>query len=133
MGLVVLLIIVSLVLGIEVEDAWIRLVPPVLKKTAMFFKIKNESLSEDYLIGAETDICKRTEIHKTVIKGNRAVMVKVESVKIAPKSEVVFKPHSYHLMLIGLKRALEEGQRVEVFLIFKKAGKVRVFAVVKKE
>jgi len=41
------------------------------------------------------------------------------------------KPGSYHIMLLGLKQALNPGDVVHVTLIFQKAGEMFVDAPVK--
>jgi periplasmic copper chaperone A len=45
---------------------------------------------------------------------------------------VEFKPGGYHIMLMGLKHRLEEGQMVPVTLSFEKGGTVKVEAKVEK-
>ena len=45
---------------------------------------------------------------------------------MAPGARVELKPGSYHLMLIGLKRALAPGQTVTLTLEFERAGGSRL-------
>ena len=50
--------------------------------------------------------------------------------EIKPGESVTLKPESSHLMLLGLKHPLIEGERVKVTLDFSKAGKVDVEYVI---
>jgi periplasmic copper chaperone A len=50
------------------------------------------------------------------------MMEPVSRVDVEPGARVELKPGSYHLMLIGLKRALTPGQTVTLTLPFERAG-----------
>jgi copper(I)-binding protein len=50
---------------------------------------------------------------------------------IPAKSTVYFKPGSYHVMLIKLKKDMKGGNIEEVSLHFKQAGEIKVKSVVK--
>jgi len=50
---------------------------------------------------------------------------------VAPGARVELKPGSYHLMLIGLKRALTPGQTVTLTLRFERAGALTARAEVR--
>ena len=43
-----------------------------------------------------------------------------------PRVSVVLKPGSYHVMLIGLKKPLKDGETIPLTLDFEKAGKVSI-------
>ena len=46
--------------------------------------------------------------------------------EIKPGETVELKPGGVHLMLMGLKQQLQQGQHVKATLVFEKAGKVEV-------
>jgi hypothetical protein len=58
-------------------------------------------------------------------------MKRVTSVAVPAGGEVTFKPGSYHVMLIGLKKPLKAGDTVELHLRFEKAGAIDVSAPVR--
>lgn len=116
---------------IVLKNLWIQPTPPGVKTTMMGGVILNEGDEEDYLIGARSEVAKAVEIHKTVMENQIAKMVKQDRVKIPPKGKVHFKHHGYHIMLIGLKRPLKEGDKVKVTLIFEKSGEITVVVPVK--
>jgi len=50
--------------------------------------------------------------------------------EVKPGQTVALKPGGHHLMLMGLKRGLKEGERFKVQLEFAKSGKTEVEFVV---
>ena len=46
--------------------------------------------------------------------------------EIKAGESVELKPGSFHVMFVGLKRPLEQGQKIKGTLEFQKAGKVQV-------
>ena len=59
-------------------------------------------------------------------------MRKTEFVIINSKSTFKFQPGGNHVMFIGLRKKLKVGDLAETILYFKKAGIVKVKAVVRK-
>ena len=116
---------------IVLKNFWIQPTPPGIKTTMMGGLILNEGDEEDYLTGARSEVAKVVEIHKTVMENEIAKMVKQDKVKIPPKGKVHFKHHGYHIMLIGLKRPLKEGDKVKITLIFEKSGEITLEVPVK--
>ena len=62
-----------------------------------------------------------------------AKMRPVDSVAIAPGTPVVFQPGGYHVMIMGLKGPLNEGDSFPLTLTFEKAGDVTVHVTVMKK
>jgi periplasmic copper chaperone A len=46
--------------------------------------------------------------------------------EIKPGETVEFKPGSFHVMFVGLKKPLIKGEHIKAALVFEKAGKVNV-------
>ncbi len=111
---------------IVVKHPWIMEPPPGPNTTMMGMVIENQGDEADELLKVKTDVAKKVELHKTVMKDNVAKMVPQHSVVIPPHSKVEFKHHGYHVMLIGLKKPLKSGDKVRVELIFKKSGKIEL-------
>ena len=58
-------------------------------------------------------------------------MRQVDGIALAPKASVKMRPGmGYHLMLVGLKRPLKDGEAFPMTLEFERAGKVEVKVVV---
>ena len=115
---------------IEIKNPWVRAVPPTLKNTALFMVIENNGNSPDVLIAVKTDICNKVMIHKTENSKGVMKMLHVDKLEIPSHSKVVFKPGSYHVMLMGLKKSINPGEKVKFTLIFDKSGAITIQAPV---
>ncbi len=118
---------------IVIKHPWVKEPPPGPNTTMVGMIIRNEGDEEDLLIGAKSNIAERVEIHKTVFDNGVAKMVRKREIPIPPQGEVEFRHHGYHIMLIGLKRKLKEGDRIKITLIFKKSGEITIEAPVIKK
>ena len=58
-------------------------------------------------------------------------MREVENVVIKPHSTFQFKPGAHHVMFINLKNDIKKGEKTEVTLYFKVAGKMKVEVPIK--
>ena len=111
--------------------------PSLNSKTGvLYFRfIKNGGKHADALIGARTTVSDSVEIHEMKMDGDIMKMRAVSSVEMTANSTVTFKHGSrqgYHLMLVGLKKPLKEGDRFPVWLQFKNAGEKEVYVWVQK-
>jgi copper(I)-binding protein len=53
-------------------------------------------------------------------------MREVHSVDLKPGAKIIFKPGEMHMMIVGLKQPLTEGQTFPLTLRFERAGDIRV-------
>ncbi|MFN2168670.1 MAG: copper chaperone PCu(A)C [Anaerolineae bacterium] len=89
----------------------------------VFMLLKNEGKEADRLIGGQTDVAKVVEIHETVMEGDVMKMqMLADGLEIPAGGEVLLKPGSYHVMLIGLERDLKVGDTFTLELQFEKSG-----------
>jgi len=105
--------------GIEAHDPWAR---AALKdgNGAAYLLLHNHSANEDAVIGVSSDVATAVEIHLSQMKADGTMeMIKQETVPLPADGEVEFKPGSYHIMLIGLKRDLNKGDKITLTLHFK--------------
>ena len=65
-------------------------------------------------------------MHTHLMDGDVMRMRQVEAVEVAAKGMAALKPGSHHIMLIGLKEPLIEGNSFPLTLTFEKAGKVAI-------
>ncbi|MCX6150399.1 MAG: copper chaperone PCu(A)C [Ignavibacteriales bacterium] len=117
--------------NIDIMDPWLR---PGAKgmNTAMYFEIVNKTNEADTLYMAKSSLANIVELHETYKQGDMMGMRKTKFVVISPKSSFKFQPGGNHIMMIDLKKRLIKGMSGEVSLYFKKAGKIKVKAVVRK-
>ncbi|MFX7824674.1 copper chaperone PCu(A)C, partial [Acinetobacter baumannii] len=71
---------------------------------------------------------KSGEIHTMAMEGNVMKMREVEGgLEVKPGQKITMQPgNGYHIMLMGLSKPLQAGEKVPATLIFEKAGKVDV-------
>ena len=98
---------------------------------AAFMTIKNTGRGADRLINASSDVADAVEIHLSEMKDDVMTMRQVDGVDVPAGGEAVLKPGSYHVMLIGLRRELAVGEKVNFTLTFEKAGQMSVEAEVR--
>ena len=84
----------------------------------------------DKLVSAECDAATSTELHDHINDNGVMRMRPVKDVEIKD-GEVTFKPGSLHVMLMGLKQDLIEGEKIKIRLNFEKAGAMDVEYTVK--
>lgn len=117
--------------GMQVQNAWVRAVPPTSKMSAAYMVLHNNTAGDDDLVSVESDVAKSVELHNVRKKDDMMEMYQVKSIGIPAKGNRELKPGSYHVMLIGLNRPLKAGDEVELTLNFMHAGAVTVKAPVK--
>lgn len=98
----------------------------------VYLVIQNRGGAADRLLRARAEICETTELHETIMDGDRMMMQPVENgIEIPAQSSAKLEPRGRHLMLIGLKRSLAVGDSVELYLDFEKSGTKTVFSAVR--
>jgi hypothetical protein len=97
------------------------------KAAGGFMAIVNNGSEPDRLIGAESDIAVRTEVHQSKVDASGVgTMEHVDAIEIPPGATVNLEHGGYHIMFMGLAAPLTEGESVKGTLIFEKAGRVEV-------
>jgi len=117
---------------IIIKDAWLR---PNAKgmTTALYFNIENTCKQADTLFQVDFEFAARVEIHETYEKDGMMGMRKVENIIIEAGNSFSLKPGAHHIMLIKLKKDINDGKQEEFTLHFKKAGEIKITAVVRKQ
>ena len=92
-----------------------------------FLTIENTGTEPDRLISARSDIAGDTQIHEMAMQGDVMKMRQLaDGLEIPAGETVVLAPGGFHIMFMGLKQALVEGESITVTLTFEKAGTVDV-------
>lgn len=117
--------------GLFVHKPWVRAVPPSSRMSAAYMIIHNNTMDEDHLVRATSNVAETVELHNVRQKEGMMEMYQVKGVGIDAMGQQQLKPGSYHIMLIGLKQPLKVGDEVELTLHFTHAGEVKVKAPVK--
>jgi copper(I)-binding protein len=115
-----------------VEDPWVREGPPTAPALGAFMVLMNHSDQAMDLVGASSDVCDRVEIHRTVMDGKMARMIKQDKITIPANGKAVLKPGDYHIMLIRPHKAYKAGEKIDITLIMADGSKIPVSAEVRK-
>jgi copper(I)-binding protein len=119
--------------NLHIEHPWSREMPPVAPTLAAYFVIHNKGTSADRLLGVETPIAGKAELHEHVHENGMMKMRQVGGVDIPAGATVDFAPMAYHVMLFDLKNHPRDGERFPLTLHFEKAGDLKVEVTVQKE
>ena len=111
---------------LEIDHPWSRATGQS-RPAVGYLTIRNHGTQPERLLGVETRIAEHAMVHANVIENGVAKMMAAEGLEIPPGGEVALAPKGdYHLMFMGLKQGLAEGDTFRVTLIFKHAGRVEV-------
>ena len=113
--------------ALKVSAPWARATPKGASVGGGYMKITNTGTTPDRLIGGSTDVAKSFEVHEMTMEGGVMKMRLVAGgIEIKPGETVTLDPSGYHVMLVGLKKQLKQGDHFKATLEFAKAGKVDV-------
>jgi copper(I)-binding protein len=111
---------------LEVTQAWARPTPPAAQVGAVYLSITNRGKQEDQLLSLSTAVAGSVEIHETQTVNGVMQMRPVASVICPAGATVKVEPGGLHVMLLGLKQPLIEGDRFDLTLRFRDAGPLLV-------
>lgn len=110
---------------IRIENPWARATPPGAEVGGVYLTLKNTG-PVDRLVSGSSPVAERTELHTMSMDGGVMKMRPLPAIEVPAKGVVVLKPGGLHVMLVGLKRPLKEGERISLTLTFEKAGNLHV-------
>ena len=109
---------------VMIHDGWARASIGSAPNSAAYMTLMTEGSETDKLLGATSPVAETVELHTHLMEDGIARMRQVEAIEVAPGEPTVLEPGSLHVMLMGLKGKLEEGDAVSLTLTFEKAGDV---------
>ena len=118
--------------SVSANEPYVRMAPPGMTNTGAFMVLKNADDKDHKLVKAESPVAKVVELHTHINEGGVMKMRPVKDIEIKAKGEAVLKPGSLHVMLIGLKQDLKEGDNVAITLTFEDGSSKKVEAPVRK-
>jgi copper(I)-binding protein len=117
--------------SVEISQAWSRATPAGAPVGVGYVTLTNHGGEADRLIGGSTEIADRIEVHEMSMDNGVMKMRELpDGLEVKPGATAQMKPGGDHLMLVGLKRSLREGERFKAQLEFAKSGKAEVEFVV---
>ncbi len=91
-----------------------------------YLVLKNGGHKPDKLLSASTELAEKVELHAYGKVSDTPTMHQVDAFEIPAGGEVRLEPGGPHLMLMGIKKPLTEGQHFPLALQFERAGKITV-------
>lgn len=106
--------------AVTVTDAWCRTSPNGAKAGGCYLTLT--AATDDVLTAVSTDQAEMAQVHEMKHEDGMMKMAHLQNGLPLPAGQAtVLKPHSNHLMLMGLKSPLVEGQTAKITLTFAKA------------
>jgi copper(I)-binding protein len=113
--------------SLKISAPWARATPKSATVGGGYLTITNTGTAPDWLTGGSSSVSRAVEVHQMSMSGNVMKMRQLAGgVEIKPGETVELEPGGTHLMFVGLKQQLAQGQHFKATLTFEKAGKVDV-------
>jgi periplasmic copper chaperone A len=117
---------------VAIGDPYVRAVPPGQANSAVFMSLENRSDQDQALVAAESDVSEIVELHTHIEEGGMMRMRQIEKIDVPAGETVILQPGGLHVMLIGLRQALEPDQTIDLTLVFEDGSRMPVQAPVRR-
>lgn len=117
---------------VTINDAYARAVPPGQMNSASFMMLKNDDEKSVSLVSGSSSVAKVVELHNHINENGVMKMRQVEKIDIPANGMAHLQPGGLHLMLIGLKKDLMEGDNIDLNLEFSDGSSQELTIPVKK-
>ena len=120
---------------IEISDTWVKSseMSMVGGMTAVYGTIINNSNQDVVLVGGQTDVTDRVEIHEMAMSGGEMVMQQIEGGLVIPAGETVtLEPGGNHMMLMDLSKAVIAGETISVTFDLEGADDITIEGIMAK-
>ena len=112
---------------LELTNIWLKTPPAGAKVLSGYLTIKNIGETSDRLVSVGSDIAMRNEVHEMKMDGDVMSMRPLDDgVEIGAGSIVTLKPGGIHLMIMGVDKTIETGDKIKITLMFENAGQIDV-------
>lgn len=102
---------------IQITQPWARASPKGASTGAAYMTVTNSGSATEHLNCVSSDAAKMCQIHSMTMEGGVMKMRPVTGgLEIKPGETVTLKPGGFHIMLVDLTHALEQGKTVEATL-----------------
>jgi len=114
---------------VTVTAPWARATVPAQKSSGAFMQL--QSAQDARLVGVTTPAADNAEIHQMAMSGTTMKMQQIDGLDLPAGKVVTLASGGYHLMLVGLKRQLKEGETIPLTLLIENKNKTRDTVTVK--
>jgi len=103
-------------LGLKVENAYLRAMPPGQEMAAAYMTLVNNTDEDIIILRMGSDIVGRIEIHSSTERNGMIGMRKLQQIKVPAFGRLNLEPGSSHLMLMEIGKQLGPGDEIRVTL-----------------
>ena len=112
---------------LKIGHPWTRVTPEGARAAGGFMTITNTGTKPDTLVGGTFVASETLEVHEMSMTDGMMKMRQLDKgLVIKPGETVELKPGSFHVMLIGMKQPLKDGETIKGTLVFERAGTIEV-------
>ena len=116
--------------SIQINHVWSR--AAMAGHEGVVYLTITDTGSPDTLTGVMTPVAAKAELHQSFDDHGVMKMRPVAALPIEPGKPMTLAPGGYHIMLMGLKQPLKQGDNFPVTLSFAKAGPLTASVTVEK-
>lgn len=117
--------------SLRIDHPWSRESASQASVGVGYLSIQNFGKASDRLIAVKSALSDNAEVHAMTMTDGVMRMRELKSgLTIPPGGEVKLQPGGEHIMFIGLKNQIKQGQDFKAVLVFEHAGEVEVTFVV---
>jgi periplasmic copper chaperone A len=112
---------------IKIEHPWARPSIGDMTNGSVYMTLSNGGDVADRLVAVKTDVASDAMLHESRMEGEVMKMVPLENgVDVPAHGSAELKPLGMHVMLMGLRQPLKEGDILPLTLVFEKQGEVPI-------
>ena len=104
---------------VSVERPWVRATVAQQQAPGAFMVLR--AARDTRLVAVSSPLTPQVELHEMKLQDNVMKMREVPAITLKAGQPLELKPGGYHVMLMGLKGAVTEGQTVPLTLVFEGA------------
>ncbi|GAB5388843.1 MAG: hypothetical protein Alpg2KO_18110 [Alphaproteobacteria bacterium] len=113
--------------GLKLTFGWGRATTPSMTASAAYVTFWNSNDFDDRLISATSPRADMVELHGMEMKdGVMRMFPLADGIDLPAGKEVALQPGGTHLMLMGLKSQIKQGETIQVTLTFETADPITV-------
>jgi periplasmic copper chaperone A len=116
--------------GVQVQHTWSRATVP--GQTGVIYLTISDTGAPDRLTSVASPVAASAALHESFSENGVSKMREIAGLAVSPGAPVTLAPGGYHIMLMGLKQPLKQGDAFPVTLTFEKAGAVTATVTVEK-
>lgn len=115
---------------IQIGHIWARATAKGAEAGSVYVPLLNKGKTDDALVSVTTPAAESAMLHETKTVDGVSRMTALDTIVLPAGKPVAMRPGGKHIMLMGLKQQLVEGQSFPLTLKFQHAGEATVSVMV---